>query len=89
MNKLLRSRKFQIISAVIILLIVVLLSADRFSKVNIVRNIVTAPVTFVQKGINAVGDWFDGIFSSVRNYALVVDENADLKAVFINLVRPF
>jgi len=79
LNKLLRSRKFQIISAVIILLIVVLLSADRFSKVNIVRNIVTAPVTFVQKGINAVGDWFDGIFSSVRNYALVVDENADLK----------
>ncbi|MCK5759165.1 MAG: rod shape-determining protein MreC [Clostridiales bacterium] len=79
MNKLLRSRKFQIISAVIILLIVVLLSADRFSKVNIVRNIVTAPVTFVQKGINTVGDWLEGVFSSVRNYRIVVEENADLK----------
>ena len=79
MNKLLRSRKFQIISAVIILLIVILLSADRFSEVNIIRNIVTAPVTFVQKGINSVGDWFEGIFSSVRNYAVVVEENTDLR----------
>lgn len=79
MNKLLRNRKFQIISAVIILLIVVLLSADRFSKVNIVRNIVTAPAIYMQKGINAVGDWVDGIVSSVRNYAVVVDENSELK----------
>ena len=79
MNKLLRNQKFQIISTVIILLIVVLLSADRFSKVNIVRNIVTAPVTFVQKGINVVGDWLDDIISSVRNYTVVLEENADLK----------
>lgn len=79
MNKLLRSRKFQIITAVIILLLVVLLSADRFSEVNIIRNIVTAPVTFVQKGINSVGDWFEGIFASVRNYAVVVGENTDLR----------
>lgn len=79
MNKLLKSRKFQIISATIVLLIVVLLSADRFSKVNIIRNIVTAPVVFVQKGVNAVGDWFDGIFASVRNYSDLVEENAVIK----------
>lgn len=79
MNKLLKSRKFQITSAVIILLIVVLLSADRFSNVNIIRNIVTAPVTMVQKGINAVGEWVGGVFSSVRNYANVVEENYELK----------
>ena len=79
MNKLLKSRKFQIISATIILLIVVLLSADRFSKVNIIRNIVTAPAIIVQKGVNAVGDWFEGIFSGVRNYSVVVEENAGLK----------
>jgi len=79
LNKLLRSRKFQIISVVTILLIVVLLSADRFSKVNIIRNIVTAPVTFVQKGINAVGNWLDDIASSIRDYSVVIEENADLK----------
>lgn len=79
MNKLLRNRKFQIITAVIILLFVVLLSADRFSEVNIIRNIVTAPVSFVQKGINSVGDWFGGIFASVRKYTVVVRENSDLK----------
>ena len=79
MNKLLRNRKFQIISAVVILLIVVLLSADRFSKVNIIRSIFTAPVTFVQKGINAIGDWTDGLAASVRRYAVVVDENSELK----------
>jgi rod shape-determining protein MreC len=79
LNKLLRNRKFQIISAVVILFIVVLLSADRFSKVNIIRNIVTAPVTFVQKGVNAVGDWIDGLAASVRRYAVVVDENSELK----------
>lgn len=79
MNKLLRNRKFQIISAVIILLLVVLLSADRFSKVNIIRNIVTAPAIVVQKGVNAVGDWFEGIFASVRNYSAVVEENSRLQ----------
>jgi len=79
LNKLLKSRKFQIISATIILLIVVLLSADRFSKVNIIRNIVTAPAVVVQKGVNAVGEWFEGIFSSFRNYSIVVEENADFQ----------
>ena len=79
MNKLLRNRKFQITSAIIILLVVVLLSADRFSKVNIIRNIVTAPVTFVQKGINAIDDWADGLAASFRNYNVVIDENSDLK----------
>lgn len=79
MNKLLRNRKFQITSAIIILLVVVLLSADRFSKVNIIRNIVTVPVTLAQKGINAVGDWAEGVVSSIRNYSVVIDENSELK----------
>ncbi len=79
MNKLLRNRKFQITSAIIILLVVVLLSADRFSKINIIRNIVTAPVTFVQKGINAVGNWTEGLASSIRNYSSVIEENSNLK----------
>ena len=79
MIKLLRNRKFQIISAVVLLLIVVLLSADRFSKVNIIRNIVTAPVTLVQKGIKATGDWISGIFSGIRGYAEAVDDNRELR----------
>jgi len=79
LNKLLRNRKFQITSAIIILLVVVLLSADRFSKVNIIRNIVTAPITFVQKGINAISDWADGLAASIRNYNAVIDENSSLK----------
>ncbi len=79
MNKLLKNRKFQIISVVIILLVIVLFSADRYSKVNIIRNIATAPVTFVQKGLNTVGDWFDGIVSGIRGYAVVIEENTKLR----------
>ena len=79
MNKLLKSRKFQIITAAVILLIVVLLSADRFSKANIIKSIVTAPVTFVQKGVRAAGEWFGGIFSGIRQYAKVVEQNEGLR----------
>lgn len=79
MNKILKNRKFQITATVIVLLLVVLLSADRFSKVNLIRNIVTAPVVFIQKGVKAAGDWVEGIFSGRRGYEEVIDENNFLR----------
>jgi rod shape-determining protein MreC len=77
--KLLKNRKFQIALSVIALLFIILLSVDRFSKVNIIRNIVTAPVVFVQKGVKAAGDWFGGIISGIRGYKDVIDLNNELK----------
>lgn len=79
MIKLLKNRKFQIALSVIALLFIILLSVDRFSKVNIIRNIVTAPVVFVQKGVKAAGDWFGGIISGIRGYKDVIDLNNELK----------
>lgn len=79
MGRILKNRKFQITAAVVLLLVLVLFSADRFSNVNIVRNIVTIPVTFVQKGVKAVGGWFDGKISGLQDYADLVEENARLK----------
>ncbi len=79
MIKLLKNRKFQIALSIIALLFIILLSVDRFSKVNIIRNIVTTPVVFVQKGVKAAGEWVGGIISGIRGYADVIDENRDLK----------
>ena len=70
MIKLLKNRKFQIALSIIALLFIILLSVDRFSKVNIIRNIVTAPVVFVQKGVKAAGEWAGGIISGIRGSCL-------------------
>ncbi|MFO7610962.1 MAG: rod shape-determining protein MreC [Clostridia bacterium] len=79
MNKILKSRRFQIISAIFLLLIVILFSADRFSKANIIRDIVTAPVSVAQKGIKAAGTWIDGIVSGIKGYARITSENKALR----------
>ncbi|MBN2557455.1 MAG: rod shape-determining protein MreC [Clostridia bacterium] len=79
MNKILKSRRFQIISAIFLLLIVILFSADRFSKANIVRDIITAPVAIAQKGIKAAGIWIDGIVSGIKGYARITSENESLR----------
>ncbi len=79
MKKILKNRKVQISFVVFILLLVMLFSIDRFSKVNIIRNIVTTPVVWFQKGIKATGEWFEGVLSSVKNYAYVIEENVQLK----------
>lgn len=79
MIKLLKNRKFQIALSIVALLFIVLLSVDRFSKVNIIRNIVTAPVVLVQKGINSASEWVGGIVSGIRGYADVIEENRNLK----------
>lgn len=79
MGRILKNRKFQIVTAIILLLVIVLLSADRFSKVNIIRNIVTVPVTFVQKRVKSASDWIENIISGISDYAYLVDENAKLK----------
>lgn len=85
MIKLLKNRKFQIALSIIALLFIILLSVDRFSKVNVIRNIVTAPVVLVQKGVKSVGDWFEGIISGIRGYTDVIDENRDLKDINLEL----
>lgn len=87
MIKLLKNRKFQIALSVIALLFIILLSVDRFSKVNIIRNIVTTPVVFVQKGVKAADDWVGGIISGIRGYADVIEENRNLKNSNLELTQ--
>ncbi len=87
MGRILKNRKFQIAIAIVLLLVVVLLSADRFSKVNIIRNIVTVPVTVVQKGVKAISGWTENIVSGIRGYADLIDENANLKEENLELLE--
>jgi len=75
----LKNRKIQIVFVIIILLVISLISIDRFSKVNIIRNIVTAPVNFVQKGIKKGEDSLTTFFNSIKDYKDVITENEQLK----------
>ena len=52
--KLLKNRKFQIIIIIVVFMVVAILSINRFSGVNIIRNLVTIPVSWIQKGINNI-----------------------------------
>ena len=75
----LKKRKFQIIIVIIVFLVISLVSIDRFSKVNIIRNIVTTPVNFIQKGIKQIESNVSEFFNSIRDYNYVISENEQLK----------
>lgn len=79
MLKLLRNRKFQIAIIILAFLLVVLISADRFSNVNIIRNIVTVPVTWIQKGVNGIDDKINSTLDLLKNYKDLDSENKILK----------
>ncbi|MBN2853807.1 MAG: rod shape-determining protein MreC [Clostridia bacterium] len=78
MINLFRNRKFQITAVILLFLVIALISIDRFSSVNIIRNIVTAPVNFVQKGINSADEGISRFFNSIRDYKYVSEENEQL-----------
>jgi rod shape-determining protein MreC len=77
--KLLRSRRFQVTAVTVLLLLVALVSADRFSEVNIIRNIVSAPVTLVQKISISISEAVGNFFSGIKNYNKLLEENELLK----------
>ncbi|MFA7673066.1 MAG: rod shape-determining protein MreC [Clostridia bacterium] len=77
--KLLTNRKFQIIMIILVFVVVCVLSINRFSGVNIIRNIVTIPVTWIQKGINRIEDYFSELQYSRQLLADVLKENEELR----------
>lgn len=78
--KLLKNRKFQIILIIAVFIVVAVLSINRFSGVNIIRNIVTIPITWVQKGIKKADDYFTEKRYTKKQYQDLLEENEILKA---------
>jgi len=79
LRNLFRNRKFQIAILVIVLIIISLISLNRFSSINLVKNIVSIPVTFIQKEVKDISDNVSSFFASIRDYSDVIGENKQLK----------
>jgi len=77
--KFLKNRKFQIALVVLILLIVAVLSINRYSKVNIIRNIVTIPVSWVQKKINGIEEYFKERNITRIQYSELLEKSKELE----------
>lgn len=78
MGTLFKNRKFQLIIIIVLFLVIAVMSINRFSSVNILRNIVTVPVQFVQKIIGNIDDSVSEFFQSIRDYQYVIEENRQL-----------
>ena len=78
--KLLKNRKFQIILIIAVFIVVAVLSINRFSGVNIIRNLVTIPITWIQKGINKADEYFTQKSFTRKQFQELLDENKVLKA---------
>ncbi|MFO7637587.1 MAG: rod shape-determining protein MreC [Clostridia bacterium] len=83
----LKSRRFQIIAVAVLMLVIALVSADRFSEVNIIRNIVTAPVTFVQKLVVSIKESVDDFFAGIKEYNAIKEENEELRSSLAQMVK--
>ncbi|MCK5811807.1 MAG: rod shape-determining protein MreC [Clostridiales bacterium] len=79
MGTLFKNRKFQLIIIIVLLLVIAFMSINRFSSVNILRNIVTIPVQFVQKIIGDIDDSVTEFFQSIKDYQFIIEENNQLK----------
>jgi rod shape-determining protein MreC len=77
--KLLKNRKFQIILIVVVFVVVAVLSINRFSGINIIRNLVTIPITWVQKGIRNIDEYFSQKNFTKKQYQDLLEENEILK----------
>lgn len=73
--KFLRNRTFQIVAVTVAMLILAFLSVDRFSEVNLARNLVTVPVTAVQRVVLQVSELVSGYFVGIRDYNQLLEEN--------------
>lgn len=78
--KLLKNRKFQIILIIAVFIVVAVLSINRFSGVNIIRNLVTIPIAWIQKGINKADEYFTQKSFTRKQFQELLDENKVLKA---------
>ncbi|HPB17157.1 MAG TPA: rod shape-determining protein MreC, partial [Clostridia bacterium] len=78
--KLLKNRKFQIILIIAVFIVVAVLSINRFSGVNIIRNLVTIPITWIQKGINKADEYFAQKSFTRKQFQELLEENKVLKA---------
>lgn len=78
--KLLKNRKFQIILIIAVFIVVAVLSINRFSGVNIIRNLVTIPITLIQKGINKADEYFAQKSFTRKQFQELLEENKVLKA---------
>jgi rod shape-determining protein MreC len=78
--KLLKNKKFRIILIVAVFVIVAILSINRFSGVNIIRNIVTIPVSWIQKGIYNIDRYFTEKRFTRKQYQELLEENKNLRA---------
>ncbi len=78
MGTLFKNRKFQLIIIIVLFLVIAVMSINRFSSVNILRNIVTVPVQFAQKIIGNIDDSVSEFFQSIRDYQYVIEENRQL-----------
>jgi len=86
LRNLFRNRKFQIVLLIIVLIIISLISLNRFSNINIIKNIVSIPVTFIQKEVKNTSDSVSNFFASIRDYSDIIDENERLKQE-INILK--
>lgn len=77
--KLLKNRKFQIIIIIVVFMVVAILSINRFSGVNIIRNLVTIPVSWIQKGINNIDEYFTSKSFTKKQYEELLEENNNLR----------
>ena len=78
--KLLKNRKFQIILIIAVFIVVAVLSINRFSGVNIIRNLVTIPIAWIQKGINKADEYFAQKSFTRKQFQELLEENKVLKA---------
>lgn len=75
----LKNRKFQIILIIVVFIIVAVLSINRFSGINIIRNLVTIPVSWIQKGVNDLDGYFTELSFTKKQYSELLKENEALK----------
>ena len=59
-------------------MVVAILSINRFSGVNIIRNLVTIPVSWIQKGINNIDEYFTSKSFTKKQYEELLEENKNL-----------
>lgn len=72
--------KIVIISLVIVLLLVlVTVTAGENSKLSVVRNIITVPLSLLQKGIAAIGDKIKDTVNFFRDSRTAIAENEELR----------
>ncbi|HEY8420668.1 MAG TPA: rod shape-determining protein MreC [Thermoclostridium sp.] len=79
MRRIFGSKIFIISLVMVLLFVLAALTAGENSKANVIRNVLTVPLSPLQKGIGAVSDWIKNSVNFFREVRTARAENEELK----------